>query len=300
MPAKNKTQQKTEKVNSTIARSDDGTIQITFTIPYKQIEKHKAEAVKELVSDIEIPGFRRGKAPPDKVIDQIPQNTLIEKTLSKILPKLAADAINQHKIKPAIYPKFELVKATENEAWQIRAVTCEIPDVKLGNYKKVVAGAARAKRIWTPEKGSKEKPKEPTREEKEQEVIKTLLETIKVRVPNILVEEEVNSRLARLLERLEKLGLTLEGYLSSIRKDSQAIRKEYEEQARNTLVLDIILSKIAESENIKVDDKQVDAAVAAGSATSKLAERLNTPEQRRIIESILRRRAALDSLVSLL
>lgn len=299
MPANNKTQQ-TEKVNSTIARSDDGTIQITFTIPYKQIEKYKAEAVKELAGNIEIPGFRRGKAPPDKLIDQIPQNTLIEKTLSKILPRLVADVINQHKIKPAIYPKFELVKATENEAWQIRAVTCEIPDVNLGKYKKAVAGAARSKRIWTPEKGSKEKPKEPSREEKEQEVIKILLETIKVRVPNILVEGEVNSRLARLLERLEKLGLTLEGYLSSIRKDSQAIRKEYGEQARNTLALDIILNEIAESENIKVDDKQVDAAVAAGSATSKLAERLNTPEQRRIIESILRRRLALDSLISLL
>ncbi|MCH7641352.1 hypothetical protein IID22_04100, partial [Patescibacteria group bacterium] len=45
---------------------------------------------------------------------------------------------------------------------------------------------------------------------------------------------------------------------------------------------------------------QVDAAVKAGSSDPKLAEKLDTPEQRRIIESVLVRRAALDSLVTLL
>jgi hypothetical protein len=36
-----------------------------------------------------------------------------------------------------------------------------------------------------------------------------------------LIDEEVNSRLSKLLERIEKLGLTLESYLSSIGKTAQ-------------------------------------------------------------------------------
>jgi len=37
-----------KKNSSTLAKSDDGTIQITFTISYQEIEKTKEEAAKEL------------------------------------------------------------------------------------------------------------------------------------------------------------------------------------------------------------------------------------------------------------
>lgn len=293
-----------ESAKSVIARSDDGTIQITFTIPYEVIKKARMGTAEELGREIEVPGFRKGKAPIDKVINHIPQNTLLEKTLSKILPKHFSDAISEHKIKPAIYPKFELVKAQEGEDWQIRGVTCEIPEVNLGDYKKAIAGSSRAKKIWTPGNAKAQKDekgeKEISKQEKEQEVMKILLDNIKVKVPKILVDEEVNSRLSRLLGRIEKLGLTLEGYLASINKTPQSIRGEYEEQARQGLTLDLTLTKIAEQEGIKIDKAQVDSAIKAASADPSLTEKLDTPEQRRVIESILKRRAVLDSLAKLL
>lgn len=292
-----------KSVQSVVARSDDGTIQITFTIPYKKIESAKTQATLEISRDIEVPGFRKGKAPLDKVVAQIPQNTLIEKTLSKVLPNLYGDAIVKHKIKPAIYPKFELVKAQEGENWQVRATTCELPDVKLGDYKKAIKGTARAKSIWTPDKGKPEdegKENQLTREQKEQEILKMLLDTVKVDVPKLLIDEEVNSRLSKLLERIEKLGLNLESYISSLGKTAEELRKDYQEQSKQAILLDIILAKIAETENVKVDKSQIDAAISAGSADPKLTKKLDTPEQRRLIESILRRRAALDSLTSLI
>lgn len=277
-----------------MAKSDDGTIQITFTIPFSQIKKAKEAVASEIGKDIQVSGFRKGKAPLDKVISQIPENTLIEKTLGKILPKLLAEAINKHKIRPAIYPKFELVKAVEGEDWQVRAVTCELPEINLGDYQKTIAGALRAKPIWTPDFAKA------TKEKKEQEIIKILLETIKITVPKLLIDEEVNHRLSNLLARLEKLGLTLESYLPLIGKTAETLRAEYEKQAKDVLVLDLILNKIAEKEKIEVSEKQIQETIKASAADPKLAERLDTPEQRRLIESILKRRAALDSLSALL
>jgi trigger factor len=145
-----------------------------------------------------------------------------------------------------------------------------------------------------------ENAKDLSREEKEQEVIKALLESVEVTVPKLLIDEEANSRLSQLLERLEKLGLTLESYLASIKKTATSLRQEYEEQAKRGIALDIILNEVAGRENIKVDDAQIDAAINARSSDPALAESLKTPEQRRLITSIMRRRAALDSLVSLL
>lgn len=291
-----------KSVQSVIARSDDGTIQFTFTVPYSQIKEAQDKALEELSKDIEIPGFRKGKAPLSKVAEKIPQNTLVEKAMAKILPKLFSNAIKEHKITPTVYPKFELVKAQPNEDWQIRATTCEFPEINLGDYKKEISEAKKTSSIWTPDKGKPEdeKTQELTREQKEQEIMKILLEKVNVKIPKILIDEEVNSRLSKLLERIEKLGLTLESYLASLGKSADQLRKEYKKQAEDALKLDFILIKIAEEKKISIDKNQVDLAIqTSASADPNIAKKLDTPEQRRLIETILKRRAVLDSLVSL-
>jgi FKBP-type peptidyl-prolyl cis-trans isomerase (trigger factor) len=298
----------TKSKQSVIARSDDGSIQITFTVPFKLIDKTRKATAEELGRDITVPGFRRGKAPLAKLLDHIPQDSLIEKTLSKILPGLINSAIKQHKIRPSIYPKFELVKAVDGEDWQIRAKTAEIPEFTLGNYKSQVRGALRASKIWTPKdanaksklvKSTKENLKQLSRTEKEQLVIKTLLETINVKIPKMFIEEEVNSKLSNLLERLEKLGLTLESYLSSIGKTADQVRKEYEKQSNEFIALSLILSKIADKEGVKIDKKQVDEAIRISSADKNLAKDFETDERRKLIEEVLRKREVLNMLVAL-
>lgn len=284
-------------ISSVIARESDGNVQITFTIPFALIKKAQDETVAEMAADIEIPGFRKGNAPLDKVATKIPQNTLIEHSLGHILPKALATAIEEHKLKLTIYPKFELVSAKDNEDWQIRGISCELPEIDLGDYKKNIAGLSRASALWTPDKGNPEKPKKLTNEEKEQIVIKGLLENIKFSLPKILIEDEVTSRLSNLLARIEKLGLSLDSYLASIGKTVETLRAEYEAPAQDAIRLDIILTKIAETENIKIDPKEIEAALKMSTAASKDPHDNN--EQKRLIESILKRRQSLDLLIKL-
>lgn len=287
------------KITHAVAKSDDGTIQITFTIPYSIVEESQKKVVEEFAKTAEIAGFRKGKAPVEKVREKIEPNTLIEKSLGLILPKALGEVITQNKLKPAIYPKFEVIKTNTDEDWQIRAVTCEIPEVILGDYRKLITGA---KTIWTPGMDKKEESHsaEVSRDKKEQDVIKILLDSVKITIPKILIDEEVNSRLSNLLERIEKLGLTLEGYLTSIGKTPQALREEYGTQAKNTITLDLVLNKIGTEEKIQISEEQINDALKAVSADPKLFEKLNTPEQRLLIKGVLMRKGALDYLVTLL
>jgi trigger factor len=287
-----------DKITSTLAKAQDGSLQITFVVPWSFIDTAKGQALKEIAKETEIPGFRKGMAPPEKVKSHVSEALVIEKALQKLLPEALGQALRQYKLTPAIYPKFELVSAKDGEDWQIRAVTCELPEVALGDYKAKIAGEARAKHIWTPGKGES-KDKGPSKEEKEQEVLKLLLQEIKIDIPTLLVSEEVDSRLASLLERTEKLGLSLESYLSSVGKTPESIRADYEVQARNTIALELILNKIAQEEGIKISDSQIDELIASSSSTPEAKARLNLPEQRRLISSFLARRAALDSLLNL-
>lgn len=284
------------KITSVVARESNGNIQITFTIPFDLIKKAQDETIEEMAKDVEVPGFRKGKAPLSKVAEKIPQNQLIEHSLSHLLPPALGDAITANKLKLAIYPKFELIKAQEGEAWQIKGISCELPEVNLGDYKKVIKGVLATSALWTPDKGDPKDKKEVTKEEKENAVIKALIDNVKIEIPQILIEEEANSRLTNLLARLEKLGLALEGYLSSIGKKAEDLRADYAVQAKEAITLDLALTKVADVENLKVDEKELEAAIGM----SQTANPSEDPESRkRLVESILRRRMALDSLLSI-
>lgn len=290
---------KKEKISFVIAKEDNGNIQITFTIPFSMVEKAQGETVAEMAKDIEIPGFRKGSAPLSKVREKISQTTLIEHSLTHILPQALATAVKEENLRLAIYPKFELISAKDNEPWQVRGTTCELPEINLGDYKEKIKGDARASNLWVP--GKNEQKKEPSKEDKEQVVIKALLDSVKLTIPKILIEEEVSSRLSNLLARLEKLGLALESYLNSIGKTVNSIRAEYEVQAKDAIALDLILSKIAESENLKVNQAEIDAALNMSTSTTnpKVESNEDIESRKRLIESILKRRQALDFLISL-
>ena len=289
-----------DKITSTVAKEADGTIQITFSLPWVLVKKAREAVVADLAKDVEVPGFRRGKAPVAKAEGKIPLETVIQKVVGGLLPKALGEAITKNRLKLAIYPHIHVLKADADEPWQVVAETCELPQIPLGNYKEVVRGAVKAKEIWTPEKGTKEKEKELSREEKQQEGIKVLLSSIKINIPKILIEEEVNGRLTNLLDRIEKLGLTLEGYLASLGKTPENLRGEYKKQAEETIALDLILDKIGEEEGIKITEGQIDEVITASAADPSLRDKLNAPEQRRLISGVLRRRSSLDSLTSLL
>lgn len=273
-----------------VARLDDGTLQITFLIPWKDIDHATEETVVELAKDVEVPGFRKGNAPIERARERLDKQYVTEHALSHILPKLFSDAIKENKLRPAMYPKFELLSAEEGKTWQVRANTAEIPEFKLGNYEEAIKKA-----VINTKKTDKEK-KEFTREQKENIALNTLQALYTFKIPKILVEEEVNSRLSSLLERLEKLGLSLESYLASVNKTSEKLREEYSGQSEASIRMDIVLGAIAQKEGIKASEKEVTEFMAAANAASPQSI---SDSQKSAISSFLIKRKVLDKLASI-
>ena len=258
------------KVNFAVAKKNDGNIEITFTVPADLISSTKIEVLKEFTKDATIPGFRKGMAPVAKVEENISSEKLTEKILSHILPKAFSDVIIEQKVKPAMYPKFEAIKIEVGKDWEIKATTCEIPEINLGDYKKQLK-----------------------KDEKDENVlIKSLIDAVKVEIPRMLIDEEVNGRLSQVLERIEKLGLSLEGYLKSVGKTPESLRAEYEIQSKNAISLEIILNKIADQEKIEISEAQIDEFIKTTGSKSEDVDK----EKRDILKRVLLRRSALDNL----
>lgn len=282
-----------------VAKEKDGTIQMTFTIPIKDINREAEKVLKEFAEKMEIPGFRKGNAPMSKVKENVSKNELIEHTLSHILPGYLAEALKEHKLKIAIYPKFQVLKSEADQDWQIRAMTAELPEIKLGKYKETIKGELSTTKIWTPEKGSPKDQKEPTKANKEQLVINTLLKEVNLSVPKIIVDEEVNNRLSGLLQRVEQLGLSLDAYLSSMGKTADTLRAEYEKQAEEAIALDLILNEIAKEEKITVTDAEVKDSLEQIKKTNPNLPEDAIKQQERTLKAIARKRKTLEKLTSL-
>ncbi|MAG59806.1 hypothetical protein CMO96_03400 [Candidatus Woesebacteria bacterium] len=292
---------------SVLARQEDGTVQLTINIPQALVQEKKKEALRHIIEELEVPGFRKGKVPEDVALKHIEKQKLYEHVLQHVLPEVYTKAVQEHSLRPAIGPRFELISTDDDKDWSVRATTCELPEINLGDYKKAISDAKSSGKIWVPGKDSSAagsgQAKEPSREEKEQIVIKALINSIQIKVPQPLIEEEVNHKLSGLLDQLQKFGLTTEQYLASKGTKIEQIREDYARQAKESLTLALALNQIAEKENIGVDEKEVEEVIKASNTATTNGVQEPQPaasgQQRQLIKSALLRRKALESLINL-
>ena len=117
-------------MNSQILKHQDGTIELTITIPLPVIEKARNEVLDEHTKVEELPGFRKGMAPRDLVEKSLSPDHIREDVLRKILPTEYVEAVNEHKINPVLNPKINVTKLEDGKEWEFKALTAEAPTIR--------------------------------------------------------------------------------------------------------------------------------------------------------------------------
>ncbi|MBI2049544.1 hypothetical protein HYT32_01405 [Candidatus Roizmanbacteria bacterium] len=280
-------------MTTALNKQPNGTIELTITIPYVDVKKVWDEVVDKAVKNAEIKGFRKGKAPKNLVEGQLDKEKIREEVLKKLLPVSYAEALKTHSINPIISPKIHVNKLEDptgetGKDWQFVALTCEKPIVKLENYKEAIKKITAKSKIVIPGK----EPQAP----KFEDIVKVLLETVNIVIPEILIENETDRLLSQTLDEVKRLGLTLDQYLSSTGRNPQGLREEYKKKAENDIKLEFALQKIAESEKITVEEKEIEEAILKAKNED---EKKNLQSNRYLLASILRQQKTLDFLKNL-
>lgn len=282
---------------SALNKQADGTLELTITVPKERVTAGYKKALDQFIKETEIKGFRKGKAPRKKVEEKVTKTKIYEEVLRSLIPEVYVEAVKEQNIKPIINPQIRVVSLQEGKDWQIKATTCELPELKLGDYKGEIKKDLASEKIWTPGKDKEEKTAE-KESERLRKIFQTLLKTVKIQIPELLIQEEVNRMLSRLVDQTGRLGLTVEQYLASIGKTSEQIRQEYHQQAEESLKLELILSAIADKEKVQVADREVQKMIdTAPDEGAKKA--METPTQRAYLRQLLRKRKAIDILTKL-
>ncbi|MCH3958730.1 MAG: trigger factor [Selenomonas sp.] len=111
--------------------------QVTLTIEVEAAEVSKAveRAAKRLANRVNIPGFRKGKAPRKIVERNVGMDALLQEAFDLIAPKAFSDALDDQKIDPVTRPNIDIVTLEEGKNLIFKATVTPRPEVKLGDYK---------------------------------------------------------------------------------------------------------------------------------------------------------------------
>lgn len=114
---------------------DNQQVVLTIEIPAEEWDKEVRQAVKRIANQVNIHGFRRGKAPRHIVQREVGLEAIMEEAYEKAGAKAFNAAMEQEQLELATYPNFEKITVEEGKPLVFKATVTPKPEVTLGEYK---------------------------------------------------------------------------------------------------------------------------------------------------------------------
>lgn len=113
------------------------TVKLTISIDSATFAEGVNKAYKKLVKNINIPGFRKGKAPKAIIEKYYGEGVFYEEAVNAVCPDAYEAAVKEAGIEPVDRPEIDIESIGKGEDLVITATVTVKPEVKLGEYKGV-------------------------------------------------------------------------------------------------------------------------------------------------------------------
>ena len=123
----------------------DSRVEITVTLDAKDLEKKKKKALERLAKEIQVEGFRKGKVPVDVAEKFIPENDLNAETIDIAVRTSVIEAFKKESKSPLVLPSINVLKYVPGEMAEYTATADIVPEIVLGDYKKLGVKKTEAK-----------------------------------------------------------------------------------------------------------------------------------------------------------
>ncbi len=112
-------------------------VKLTVEVPYDELEPSMAKAYQEIGSQIQVPGFRKGKVPA-RIIDQrVGRGAVLQEAINEALPTFYGQAAEEAKIRPLGQPEVDITDVPDPAKGGELKFTVEVdvrPDVTLPDF----------------------------------------------------------------------------------------------------------------------------------------------------------------------
>ncbi len=279
-----------------------GTFELLITLDKADIKKEFDSTFEKALLEVEVEGFRKGKAPKDMATKHVDREKVYEKVIGILMPDAYEEVLKKESLTPATQPHVELVSGKENEDWIVKITLAQRPVVKVGDYKKIVKevkGDMKKEDLWVPGKEVKEEEKT-SQEENKRKLLNSILDKIAhstdLEMSDLIMKDEINRRLTQLLEDVKQIGMSVEEYARSKNTTLDAMKAQYEHEIEDMYKIELALEKISDDEKIVVEEKDIDEML--GNITDPKA-REQAHKNAYFYATIIKRQKTLDHLLAL-
>lgn len=121
-------------MRATAEKIEKNTVVLEVEIEPEKFARAVDQAYKKIVKKVNIPGFRKGKAPRIIIERYVGKKALYDEAVEIIVPDAYLNAVEDSGIEPVSQPELELVQVEEGKPLVFKARVVVKPEVKLGQY----------------------------------------------------------------------------------------------------------------------------------------------------------------------
>ena len=108
-------------------------------------------------------------------------------------------------------------------------------------------------------KDLEEKQAQTNRADQENQAIQKLIEISDVHVPEVMIEEQVDSEIRDMAQQIQQLGIGMEQYLEYTGSSMEQLREQYRGLAETRVAGDLVLTSLIEEQDIQASEEELDA-----------------------------------------
>jgi len=112
-----------ERVKTDVETLSPTRVKLTVEVPFDELQPALDAAYKRIASQVNIPGFRKGKVPARVIEQRFGRGAVLEEAVNEALPKAYDDAVREANIMPVGRPEVDI---TEIEDGKHLAFTAEV------------------------------------------------------------------------------------------------------------------------------------------------------------------------------
>lgn len=125
-----------------VEKKEKGTAVLTVEVTAEEFDKAVQKVYNRQKKNIQIPGFRKGKAPRSLIEKMYGQSIFYEDAINDVYPVALVEAVEESKIDMVGYPKVDMVGTPGPEGFTFTAEIGVKPVPKIGQYKGLAAPRA--------------------------------------------------------------------------------------------------------------------------------------------------------------
>lgn len=111
--------------------------ELKVEVPPEELEKYFDRAAQKLANEVEVPGFRKGKAPRKVIENQLGVYNVFEEGIRIALPEILEEAIKEAKIEAIGQPDIKVDKMAPGNPFIFLATLEILPEFELPDWRKM-------------------------------------------------------------------------------------------------------------------------------------------------------------------